>query len=164
VKRIVAGVLRREGRVLICQRARGGVQALQWEFPGGKVEAGEEERAALARELREELGIEAKAGRLLARVRHRYAETGELELAFYEIAAFEGEPENRVFEAIAWEKPDQLATYDFLAADRPLLEQVARHFLPGSLPSVAQSAGFDLRQETPASASGVSKLPPLAGC
>ncbi|HUX68477.1 MAG TPA: (deoxy)nucleoside triphosphate pyrophosphohydrolase [Terriglobales bacterium] len=122
MRRIVAGILRRGAQVLICQRRRGGVQGGQWEFPGGKLEPGEEEGAALARELREELGIEAEVGRLRARVRHRYAETGELELAFYEIAAFAGEPQNRVFEAIAWVEPAAFESYDFLAADRPVLE------------------------------------------
>lgn len=122
MKRIVAGVLRRGARVLICQRARGGVQELRWEFPGGKLEAGEEERAALARELREELGIAAQVGPLIARVRHAYAETGELEIAFFEVPAFAGEPRNLAFEKIVWELPQHLETYDFLAADRPVLE------------------------------------------
>ena len=122
MKQVVAGILRRGEAILICQRRRGGAQGGQWEFPGGKLEPGEEERTALVRELREELGIEAEVGRLLARVRHRYAETGELELAFYEVAAFAGEPENRVFEAIAWVAAAEFGRYDFLAADRPLLE------------------------------------------
>jgi mutator protein MutT len=121
--RIVAGVLRRGGRVLICQRA-GGRHAGRWEFPGGKVEAGESEPAALARELREELGIEAEAGALLLRLHHDYGE-GELELAFYEAALRAGEPENRVFAAIAWERVEALAGYAFLEADAPLLRQLA---------------------------------------
>lgn len=125
-QRIVAGVLRRRERVLICQRGRGAVQALRWEFPGGKVEADEEERPALARELREELGIEAKVGALIARVRHTYEETGELELAFYEVPAFEGELRNLVFEKIVWELPAHFDTYDFLPADRPILELLAK--------------------------------------
>ncbi len=123
-RRIVAGVLRREGRVLICQRAEGVRHAGRWEFPGGKVEAGESEAEALARELREELGIEAAAGALLLRVRHDYGE-GELEIAFYEAAIEAGEPENRVFAAIAWERPEALAGYAFLDADRPLLRRLA---------------------------------------
>ncbi len=120
---IVAGVLRRGGRVLICQRA-GGRHAGQWEFPGGKVEAGESEPAALARELREELGIEAEVRGLLLRLRHNYGD-GELDLAFYEADIVAGEPENRVFAAIAWERADALAAYPFLEADRPLLRRLA---------------------------------------
>ncbi|MGH9519107.1 MAG: NUDIX domain-containing protein, partial [Terriglobales bacterium] len=82
---IVAAVLRRGDHILICQRSRSGAMPLRWEFPGGKLEGGESEPDALRRELREELGIVAKPGRLLARVRHTYAETGTLELAFYEV-------------------------------------------------------------------------------
>lgn len=125
VKHIVAGILRRDGEILICQRARGQVQELKWEFPGGKIEPGEDERAALERELREELDVGSEIGALLARIRHRYSETGELDLAFYEIRRFEGEPRNCVFESIVWEKAERLYEYDFLAADRPIVEMLA---------------------------------------
>jgi 8-oxo-dGTP diphosphatase len=120
---IVAGVLRQGGRVLICQRARGR-HAGRWEFPGGKVEAGESEAAALERELREELGVEAETGALLLRLRHDYGD-GEFELAFYEARLRAGEPENRVFSAIAWERVEGLGAYAFLEADRPLLRLLA---------------------------------------
>ena len=125
MKKIVAGILRRDGRVLICQRARGQVQGLKWEFPGGKVEPGEDERAALERELREELDVRAVVGPLLVRLRHRYSETGELDLAFYEITGFDGEPRNCVFETIVWERVDRLRSYDFLAADGPVVDLLA---------------------------------------
>lgn len=125
MKRIVAGILRRKDQILICQRSRRQVQGLKWEFPGGKIEPGEEERAALERELREELDVASVIGPLLARIRHRYSETGELDLAFYEVAHFEGEPRNCVFETIVWEKVDLLKTYDFLDADRPIVEMLA---------------------------------------
>lgn len=119
---IVAAVLRRDRHILICQRSRSGAMPLRWEFPGGKVEAEESEPDALRRELREELGIEARPGRLLARVRHAYPESGVLELAFYEVRHFVGEPVNRVFEQVAWELPSRFDTYDFLPADRPVLD------------------------------------------
>jgi mutator protein MutT len=121
--RIVAGVVRRGERVLIGQRATGR-HAGRWEFPGGKVEAGESERAALERELREELGVEAEAGALLMRLRHDYGE-GEFELAFFEARVRTGEPENRVYRQLAWERVEALAAYPFLEADRPLLRQLA---------------------------------------
>lgn len=123
--RIVAAVLRRDHRILICQRAHSAAMPLRWEFPGGKVEAGETERDALRRELREELALEAHPGQLLARIRHTYPETGPLELAFFEVLDFDGEPVNRVFEQIAWESPSRFPTYDFLPADRPLLALLA---------------------------------------
>ncbi|MGH9465932.1 MAG: (deoxy)nucleoside triphosphate pyrophosphohydrolase [Terriglobales bacterium] len=123
---VVAGVLRRhDGRILICQRAASQRHPLQWEFPGGKREAGESESAALARELEEELGIEVRAaeiGALLLRRRYQYPETGWLELAFYDVPRWRGEPSNRIFAQILWEQAPALGAYDFLAADRPLLE------------------------------------------
>lgn len=134
--RVAAGLLRRQGRILVCQRARGGAMPLQWEFPGGKLEPGEDERAALRRELREELGVEVRIGRLFARVRHAYAAGPEVELAVYEVSLQAGEPRNRVFEQIVWELPDRLSTYDFLAADRPLLELLASP--PGRTPGTSQ--------------------------
>ncbi|HET9785299.1 MAG TPA: (deoxy)nucleoside triphosphate pyrophosphohydrolase [Terriglobales bacterium] len=121
---VVAAILRRGAAVLICQRGAGRF-AGKWEFPGGKCEAGESEPEALRRELREELGIESEVGRLFARVQHRY-EHGEVEIAFYEIAAFAGEPQDAatppLFAAMEWAAPARLGTYDFLAADLPVLE------------------------------------------
>jgi len=120
-KRIVAGILRRDRKILICQRARTQVQALRWEFPGGKLEAGESETAALVRELREELGVDAEIGTLVQRTRYRYSETGWLDLAFYDVTAWVGEPVNRVFEQVRWVQREEMKAFDFLEADRPLL-------------------------------------------
>lgn len=114
-----------DGRLLICQRSRHKAQPWKWEFPGGKVEPGEAEPQALARELTEELGIAAEIGGLAARVRHRYDESGEVEIAFYRVTRYTGQIENRVFEAIAFAPAQELPTYDFLAADRALIEQLA---------------------------------------
>ncbi|MGH9393331.1 MAG: (deoxy)nucleoside triphosphate pyrophosphohydrolase [Terriglobales bacterium] len=127
---VVAAIVRRRGpeggeQLLICQRARHRSHPLQWEFPGGKLEPGESEPQALARELFEELGIRAEAGRLRARVRHQYAGGAEVEVAFYELAAFTGEPENRDFAALAWVAPSALGSYDFLAADLAVLQTLA---------------------------------------
>ncbi|HEY8057041.1 MAG TPA: (deoxy)nucleoside triphosphate pyrophosphohydrolase, partial [Terriglobales bacterium] len=122
---VVAAILRRGATILICQRGAGRF-AGKWEFPGGKCEPGESEPEALRRELREELGIETEVGSLFARVRHRYAGSGEVEIAFYEIAAFLGEPREistpPLFAAMEWADPARLPTYDFLAADLPLLD------------------------------------------
>jgi mutator protein MutT len=124
---VVAGILRRQGRILICQRGAGRFAGL-WEFPGGKCEAGESEPQALVRELGEELGIESEVGRLLARVRHRYPESGEIEIAFYEIARFAGEPRDiavpPLFAAMEWADAAQLAGYDFLPADIAILDRL----------------------------------------
>ena len=115
---VVAGVIRgTDGRILICQRRRDDTHALKWEFPGGKLEDGEEPRHALIRELREELGIEAAVGEELSRFRHRYGSRPPFLLIFFEVSSYTGVPENNVFEQIKWEEPGRLPEYDFLDAD-----------------------------------------------
>jgi 8-oxo-dGTP diphosphatase len=122
---VVAGVIRRDGRILICQRKRGGRHALKWEFPGGKVEKHESPARALERELEEELGIAARAGKELARYEFRYPSRAPILLIFYEVSWFPGEPANRIFEQILWEEPSRLAAYDFLDGDARFLRQLA---------------------------------------
>ena len=114
---VVAGVIRRDGHILIGQRRRQSRHGLQWEFPGGKVERGETPRAALVRELREELAIEAEAGAEAARFEHQYPGRPAILLVFFEVDVFTGEPRNLAFEQILWERPERLAGYDFLEAD-----------------------------------------------
>lgn len=122
---VVAAIVERDGLLLICQRRSDRSHAGQWEFPGGKVEPGEAERDALRRELREELGIEADVGDLVARAEHHYAETNIVALSFYRVTTFAGEPANRDFAQIAWVAPRDLAGYDFLAADRDLVRRLS---------------------------------------
>jgi 8-oxo-dGTP diphosphatase len=128
--RVVAAIIEDAGRVLICQR-RGGPFAMKWEFPGGKMHRGETPRAALRRELREELLVEARIGRQIFRVRHRYSEmTSGVEITFFTARLPSrthpfSVPRNMVFERIVWVKPANLARYDFLAADLPLIRKLA---------------------------------------
>lgn len=125
--RVAAGILRREGRILICQRRSGGPHALKWEFPGGKLGEGESAEAALCRELREELAVAVLPARLrnLDTIRHRYRGGPDVEIRFFEVAAFSGEPANLSFERIAWVASRDLSGYDFLDADRPLVARIA---------------------------------------
>jgi 8-oxo-dGTP diphosphatase len=127
VIRVAAGILVREGRVLICRRRRDDAFALRWEFPGGKIRGGESPAAALARELEEELGIRIPPLLLVPveSLRHRYPEGLEVELHFYRADSFEGEETNLAFEEIAWVRPAELPRYDFLEADRPLVARLA---------------------------------------
>jgi len=128
--RVVAAVVRRGGRLLITRRPDRGPRRGQWEFPGGKVEPGEGEVEALAREIREELGCSLMVGPLILRHRHAYPEL-EVELAFYECRFGAGEePACLGVAELAWAEPGALAGYDFLEADRAVLPALERGLAP----------------------------------
>jgi 8-oxo-dGTP diphosphatase len=129
---VVAGVIERDGLVLICQRKRGGRHALKWEFPGGKVEPGEDSSSALARELREELQIEARIGELIYSHAIRYPDGPPIYLQFYRITEFSGEPVNLEFERIVWEDPRKLPQYDFLTGDIEFVTKLANSDWPAA--------------------------------
>jgi 8-oxo-dGTP diphosphatase len=124
---VVAAVIERgDRRVLIGQRRRHDSSPLKWEFPGGKVREGETPEAALARELREELGVKLMKCVEMGRVRHRYATSpDELEIRFFAAALAQAEPAPLCFEQIAWVLPKELGDYDFLAANRELIANLA---------------------------------------
>ena len=115
----------RGGEILICQRRADQPMALQWEFPGGKIEPGEGPEEALARELNEELGITATIGKRVTHIRHNYRHGGAVELQFFAVHAFEGEIENRIFKEVRWARLEDLPGYDFLPADRGLIRDLA---------------------------------------
>ena len=124
---VVAAVIERgDRRLLIGQRRRNDTSPLKWEFPGGKLRDGESPEVALARELKEELGVTLVKSVELGRVRHQYAGTPEeLEIRFFAAAIAEADLVPRTFERIAWVLPKELGTYDFLAANRELIAQLA---------------------------------------
>ena len=117
---VAAALYDAAGRVLIAQRPAGKALAGRWEFPGGKVAAGESERAALARELREELGIEVAAARPLMRLNHAY-EDGSVELSLWAIEHYSGTPQCLDGQRLKWVVPARLAEQDILEADRPFV-------------------------------------------
>jgi len=124
--RVVAAIAQRDGRMLICRRRCDEKFPLKWEFPGGKALPEETPEQALARELREELGVEAAIGREVYRTQHRYPELPEeIDLRFFTVE-LAGEPSNLAFDRIEWAAPDGLANYDFLPADRELVRWLAR--------------------------------------
>jgi len=129
--RVVAAVIEHQGRILACQRARGDRFELMWEFPGGKLEPGEEPEQALARELQEELGISAQIGREVFRTTYLSAELSEpMELIFFAARAQPDEIQNREFEQVAWREPKALPELNFLAADRELIAKLASGAVP----------------------------------
>jgi 8-oxo-dGTP diphosphatase len=123
---VSAGVIQRDGRVLVGQRRRGDRHALKWEFPGGKVESGETPQEALVRELREELQIEAAVGSELARYEHEYPNGSRVHLLFFAVRDYQGEPLARVFEQIRWTQLETLPDLDFLEGDLDFVKRLAR--------------------------------------
>jgi len=123
---VSAGIIYRDGKVLIGQRRRGDRHAYKWEFPGGKVEHGETPQDALVRELSEELQISATVGSELARYEHDYSSGSRVHLLFFAIPAFSGEPKARVFEQICWIDLHSLPSIDFLDGDLDFVRRLAR--------------------------------------
>ncbi len=124
---VVAAVIERsDRRLLIGQRRRGDTSALKWEFPGGKVKQGESDDTALARELREELGAKLLKSVPIAKVVHKYAETAApLEIRFFAAELESTDLRPTAFEQIALALPRELSEYDFLAANRELVANLA---------------------------------------
>jgi mutator protein MutT len=118
---VAAAVIDVAGRVLIAQRPPGKHLAGRWEFPGGKLEAGEDRRAGLVRELREELGITLLAPlRPLIRVRHTY-DYGEVLIDMWVARRYSGEPRGLEGQALRWCAQDELESVDLLPADGPIV-------------------------------------------
>ncbi|HLX00414.1 MAG TPA: (deoxy)nucleoside triphosphate pyrophosphohydrolase [Candidatus Acidoferrales bacterium] len=146
---VVAAVIERDSRILICQRRRDMQFPLKWEFPGGKVERGESLQTALVRELKEELGVDAVVGREIYRTSYQYPRRSEpIRLVFFlakidEVHAgqslIDARAENiltmsaidKAFEQVKWVSPAELVNYDFLEANAQLIAGLAN----GSLPS-----------------------------
>jgi 8-oxo-dGTP diphosphatase len=122
---VVAAVIERSGLILIGQRKPRGRHGLKWEFPGGKVEPGEESREALARELREELGIAARIGNEIERYDFSYSAGHVTRLIFFQVTEFTGEPVNLAFAQIAWVERHRLPDYDFLEGDIAFVRRLA---------------------------------------
>jgi mutator mutT protein len=123
VKRVhvAAAVIRgTDGKILIARRADSQHQGGLWEFPGGKVEAGESVEMALGRELQEELGITVESARPLIKVQHDYPDKQVL-LDVWEVSSFTGQPHGAEGQPLAWVTQRELADYEFPAANEPIV-------------------------------------------
>lgn len=114
--RVVAAVVSRDGRYLITQRRESAVLPLLWEFPGGRVEPGEDDAAALVREMRERLDVDVRVGALISYVRHPY-ERYTVDLHLYECELLDGSLACRAVRAYEWVRSDEFDGYRFTPAD-----------------------------------------------
>lgn len=122
---VVAALLRREGKILICRRPEGKARALLWEFAGGKVEPNETPEEALVRECREELGVTVKVGEVYARLTHTYPDI-TVRLILFSCTLEEGEPQRLEHAALKWVSPAELLQYEFCPADAAIVEKLSR--------------------------------------
>jgi 8-oxo-dGTP diphosphatase len=122
---VAAALIVRDGEILIGQRRPDQPMGSLWEFPGGKIEAGETPQQALVRELSEELGIEAQVGERITRIRHNYRHGGAVDLQFFVVREFAGAIDNQIYQQVRWVRLEELSGYEFLAADRGLVRDLA---------------------------------------
>lgn len=123
--KVTCAILERDGLVLITQRSEKMKQPLLWEFPGGKVEAGESEEESLIREIAEELHLQVVPVARLTPVVHRYGDTS-IELIPYTCRFAGGTVKLQEHSAYAWAAPSDLLSYDWCPADLPIVEEYLR--------------------------------------
>ena len=120
---VVAALIRNNGKFMICQRPENKSRALLWEFPGGKVEAGETKEAALARECREELDIKLSVGAVFAESTFVYPDIS-VHLTLLEAKIIRGEPKLLEHKDIRWITPEEAHLFEFSPADVPFVEKL----------------------------------------
>lgn len=126
---VVAALIFQGERLLVCQRSEQGYFPLKWEFPGGKVERGENYLIALQRELNEELGIGIQSATEVFRHSHVYPDGPAVDIIFFRVSDYRGEVANRVFQRLRWVEIHQLKELDFLDGDSPLIEKLVNREL-----------------------------------
>ncbi len=129
VVEVVAGILWRKGKYLAAQRPAASLHGGCWEFPGGKVEAGESLTQALGRELREELGVEVQRADFWKTVEHSYDQR-HVRVHFFHVHDFLGEPEAAEGQGLAWLLPQEGVCKNFLEADKNLVQELVSKTFP----------------------------------
>ncbi len=124
---VTAAVIKKENRILICRRARDDDYALKWEFPGGKLEKGETPEQCIVREITEELGLDIRVNGILAVTKHNDGEQ-DVHFTFYEADIIGGDMKLYVHETAVWAPLDTLAGYDFMKADRPIVDLLLKKY------------------------------------
>lgn len=122
---VVAGLIREGDRILICQRPAGKARGLLWEFPGGKVEAGESKEAALIRECREELDVTLEVGKVYAELTYEYPDV-TVRLTLFEARIAEGVPRRIEHADVKWIKPEEITEYPFCPADKEICGKISK--------------------------------------
>lgn len=128
---VVAGLLIKDDKILICGQEKQFYGGFKWEFPGGKIEKGESPEAALSRELNEELGINVKVGYVYEVIRHVYDEQRDILLLFYPCVIERGEPKPLDGQQIKWISKEALGSYPFADADARVISRMLRDGFPG---------------------------------
>ena len=127
ITEVVAALIRRGERFMICQRPAHKARGLLWEFVGGKVESGETKEEALIRECREELAITLTVGEAFMDVTHEYPDL-TVHLTLFDATIAEGEPQRLEHNDIRWITPAEIGSYDFCPADVEILKEIAKRY------------------------------------
>ncbi len=122
--RAAVGILRENGRVLVCQRKKNSRYELKWEFPGGKVESGESVQDCVKRELREELSIDVETIGVMKSQVNRYDDGGLFDVTYCFVLQFSGRPVNNAFEEIRWVTLAELRSMDILEGNKPFVSKL----------------------------------------
>ena len=122
---VVAALIRKDDRFLVCQRPPDKARALLWEFPGGKIEPGESGPEALVRECREELGADIRVLGAFMDVTHAYPDL-TVHLTLYESRIVSGEVQRIEHSDIRWITPEEIDEYDFCPADQAFCAEIKR--------------------------------------
>ena len=125
--RVAVGILRKNGKILACQRKKGSRYGLKWEFPGGKLEPGDTPLQCLQRELREELSIDVNKVQKMEFQSAFYDDGGMFEVAYCHVSDFSGDPQNNVFENIRWVDAAELRRLDILEGNRSFVDKLDAH-------------------------------------